>query len=215
MSAQALAQGRPMTASRPDEEDFPEVQFENRIRFFDVVDLVFTRATLSPGSQLFAGFFMALAVLAILAAAPPDLWVPFLIIGIFVGTGFLLLPFSWWTYLAVPELMQETVEADPSGMRIHVMNRIVVHPWTVYRTAIETNRLFVLRSRIVPSQIFTKRGLEQVQVDAFRAILDEVGLLGATAEEQRRKAWIGFVVGAVIAVLLPLGFAALSLVVPA
>ena len=197
------------------EDDFPEVTFENRIRYLDVVDLVFTRAIHSPGMQLFAGFFLALGLLAILAAVSADLWVPFFITGVAVGTGIVLLPFTWSTYLAVPELMRETVEADPSGMRIHVMDRIVEHPFTVYRTAIETNRLFILRSRVVPTQIFTKRGLPPEVVDEFRAILEEVGLLTATSQEQRRKAWIGFVVGAVLAVGLPLLFSAISLLAPA
>lgn len=196
------------------EEAFPEVRFENRINFFDVVDLVFTRATLSPGMQLLAGFFTALGLLAVLGGTPPDLWVPLLIIGISLGTGLVLLPFTWWTYLAVPELMKETVEADPSGMRIHVLDRIVLHPFTVYRAATETDRLFILRSRVVPSQIFTKRGIPTADADTFRAILREVGLLTETAQAQRRKAWIGFIVGAVVAVGLPLVFTLIGLLLP-
>ena len=198
----------------PVDDDVPAVRFDNRIGFLDVVDLVFTRATLSPGMQLFAGFFVALGLIVVLAAGPADLWFPFLVTGIAIGTGLILLPFSWSTYLAVPELMEETVEADPSGMRIHVFNRIVEHPWTVYRSAAETNRLFLLRSRIVPPQIFTKRGIPTAEVDTFRAILEEVGLLSETAEVQRRKAWIGFIVGAAIAIGLPLLFSAISLLAP-
>jgi hypothetical protein len=198
-----------------DEQDFPEVAFENRIRFLDIVDLVFTRATLSPGLQMFAGFFVTLALLFVLAAGPADVWIPFLLTGLALGTGIILLPFTWSTYLAVPELMEEKVEADPSGMRIHVLGRIVEHPWTVYRNATETNRLFLLRSRIVPSQIFTKRGLPAADIDAFRAILDEVGLLAVPLAAQRRKAWIGFAVGAALAIGLPLLFNAILLFAPA
>jgi hypothetical protein len=192
------------------EDDFPEVTFENRIRFLDIVDLVFTRATLSPGLQMGAGFFLALGLLFILAGGPPDVWVPFLITGLALGTGIILLPFTWSTYLAVPELMEETVEADPSGMRIHVLNRIVEHPWTVYRTSVETNRLIVLRSRIVPTQVFTKRGIPEAAVDTFREILKEVGLLSESVQAQRRKAWIGFIVGVVLGIGLPLVFNLLS-----
>lgn len=208
-------QPRQAAPPRPVDESFPEVEFDNRIGFLDVVDLAFTRATLSPGAQLFAGFFMALGLLAVLGGTPPGVWVPLLIVGLFVGTGIIFLPFSWFTYLAVPELMNEKVEADPSGMRIHVLERIVVHPWTVYKFAIETPRLFILRSRVVPSQIFATRGLSAPQVGAFRAILQEVGLLTETADQQRRKAWIGFIVGAVVAVLLPFLFAILSFLAPA
>ena len=206
-----------MTQTPPaqDEDEFPEVTFESRIRYLDVVDLVFTRATVSPGMQLFAGFFLALALLVVLAAGPADLWVPFLITGLAVGTGIILLPFTWSTYVAVPELMREKVEADPSGMRIHVMDRIVEHPFTVYRSATETNRLFILRSRVVPTQVFTKRGIPTEDVDEFRAILREVGLLTQTADQQRRKALIGFVVGTVLAVGLPLLFSVISLLAPA
>ncbi|HXG25993.1 MAG TPA: hypothetical protein VNL94_03960 [Candidatus Binatia bacterium] len=203
-----------ITNAAPD-DDVPEVRFENRIRYLDIVDLVFTRAILSPGMQLFAGFLITLGLLGVLGAMPPDLWVPLLITGLAVGTGLIFLPFTWTTYMAVPELMNETVEADASGMRIHVMDRIVEHPFSVYRAASETDRLFILRSRIVPTQIFTKRGMQPPEIEAFREILREAGALTDTAQGERRKAWIGFIVGAVLAIVLPLGFTLLTRLAPA
>jgi hypothetical protein len=193
----------------------PQVRFDNRIRFLDVLDLVFARASLSPGMQLFAGFFIALGFLAVLGAVPPDVWVPLLITGLAIGTGIIYLPFTWTTYLAVPELTRETVEADPSGMRIHILDRIVEHPWQAYGSASETDRLFILRSRIVPTQIFTKRGIPPADVDTFRDLLTGAELLTETARQQRRKAVIGFIVGASIAILLPLLFNLLAILVPA
>ena len=196
-------------------DDPPQVTFDNRIRFPDVLDLVFTRAALSPGMQLFAGFFIALGLLAVLGAVPADVWVPLLITGLAIGTGIIYLPFTWTTYLAVPELTRETVEADASGMRIHILDRIVEHPWQAYGSASETDRLFILRSRIVPTQIFTKRGIPPGDVQTFRGLLTQAELLTETARQQRRKAWIGFIVGAAIAIVLPLLVNLLAIMVPA
>ena len=100
-------------------------------------------------------------------------------------------------------------------MRIQIGDRIIEHPFTVYRSLTETNRLFILRSRVVPSQVFTKRSMQAADVDAFREILTEVGLLTETARAQRRKAWIGFVVGTVLAVGVPLFFGLLSMLMSA
>jgi hypothetical protein len=197
------------------DDDRPQVTFDNRIRFLDVLDLVFARAALSPGMQLFAGFFIALGLLAVLGAVPADVWVPLLITGLAIGTGIIYLPFTWTTYLAVPELTRETVEADASGMRIHILDRIVEHPWQAYGSASETDRLFILRSRIVPTQIFTKRGIPPADVATFRGLLTEAELLTETAGQQRRKALIGFVVGSAIAILLPLLINLLTILVPA
>src|SRR5690349_7614123 len=157
--------------SDPDDPDDPYVKFESRISIRDVADLVFTRATHSTGAQGIAGFLMTLGLVGAAARVPPDLWVPPLLLSLAIGTGFLLLPFIWWSYLSAPELMHETVEADTSGMLIQVADRTLRHPWTVYRTAQETNRLFILTSRVVRPLMFTKRELSAADAETFRTIL--------------------------------------------
>src|SRR5215210_1916247 len=115
----------------PEERDAdnPYVEFVSRISIRDVADLVFTRATRSTGAQGIAGFLMTLGLLGAFGGAQPELWVPPIILSIGIATGFLLLPFIWWRYLAAPDLMQERVQADTSGMIIHVAERTIRHPW--------------------------------------------------------------------------------------
>ncbi|HET9852799.1 MAG TPA: hypothetical protein VFP56_09865 [Candidatus Limnocylindrales bacterium] len=186
-------------ASDDDERDGPYVKFESRISIRDVADLVFTRATRSTGAQGIAGFLMTLGLLGLFRGVHPDLWVPPLILSAAIGTGFLLLPFIWWSYLAAPELMVQTVEADTSGMILHVADREIRQPWTVYRTAQETQRLFILTSRVVRPQMFTKRDLPESDAASFRTILDEVDLLRSMDEGPRYRTWLAFLIGAAIA----------------
>jgi hypothetical protein len=188
----------PVTDDEPTE---PYARFTSRITIADVADLVFTRAITSAGAQAIAGFLITIGLLAALAGAAPDLWVALLIIGAAVGTGFVLLPFIWWSYVAVPEMLLETIEADPSGMRIHVGDREVTHPWTIYQRAVETDKVFILNSRVVRAQVFAKRDATADEVDDFRAILREVELLDASAQPQPLRSWIGFLVGGATAVI--------------
>jgi hypothetical protein len=199
-------QGTEPAADTPDLEaeaadpDDPYVKFESRISIGDVADLVFTRATHSTGAQGIAGFLMTLAIMGAVARVHPDLWVPPFIISIAIGTGFLLLPFIWWSYLGAPELMHETVEADRSGMLIHVADRTLRHPWTVYRTAQETKRLFIITSRVVRPLMFTKRELSVEDAAAFRTILTRVDLLRAMDEGPRYRTLLAFVIGGAVAI---------------
>lgn len=176
------------------------VKFESRISIRDVADLVFTRATHSTGAQGIAGFLMTLGLLGAFGGAHPDLWVPPLILSIAIGTGFILLPFIWWSYLSAPQLLRSTVEADPSGMIIHVGDRQLRHPWTVYRTAQETNRLFILTSRVVQPQMFTKRDLTATEAESFRTLLGRVELLRQMDEGPRYRTWLAFLIGGAVAV---------------
>lgn len=182
------------------DRDGPYVRFESRISIRDVADLVFTRATRSTGAQGMAGFLMTLGLLGAFRGVHPDLWVPPLILSIAIGTGFVLLPFIWWSYLSNPALLVQMVEADPSGMIIHVADRQVRHPWTVYRTAQETKRLFILTSRVVRPQMFTKRDVSEAEAAAFRSILDEVDLLRSMDEGPAYRPWVAFLVGAAVAI---------------
>jgi hypothetical protein len=187
-------------SSEDADPDDPYVKFESRISIRDVADLVFTRATRSTGAQGIAGFLMTLALLGAFRGVHPDLWVLPLLLSIAIGTGFVLLPFIWWSYLSAPELLVQTVEADPSGMIIHVADRQVRHPWTFYRTAQETNRLFILTSRVVRPQMFTKRDVSAADAAAFRTILARVELLREMDEGPRSRTWLAFLVGAAVAI---------------
>jgi hypothetical protein len=187
-------------AMAEEEDDGPYVKFESRISIRDVADLVFTRATRSTGAQGMAGFLMTLGLLGAIGGAHPDLWVPPLILSLAIGTGFVLLPFIWWSYLSAPEMMKATVEADPSGMILRLGERELRHPWTVYRTAQETNRLFILTSRVVQPQMFTKRDLAPADAAAFRTILGRVELLREMDTGPRYKTWLAFLIGAVVAI---------------
>jgi hypothetical protein len=178
------------------------VKFESRISIRDVTDLVFTRATHSTGAQGIAGFLMTLGLIGAFARVHPDLWVPPLVLSLAIGTGFLLLPFIWWSYLSAPELMHETVEADTSGMLIHVADRTIRHPWTVYRTAQETRRLFILTSRVVRPLMFTKRELAPADAETFRTILTKVDLLRSMDEGPRYRTWLAFVIGGAVAIVV-------------
>lgn len=191
--------------------DDPYVSFVSRISIRDVADLVFTRATRSTGAQGIAGFLLTLGLIGAFIGIHPDLWVPPTILSIAIGTGFLLLPFIWWRYLAAPELMEEQVEADTSGMIINVAERSIRHPWTVYRTAQETNRLFILTSRVVRPLMFTKREMAASEAEAFRTILTKVDLLRSMDDGPRYRPWLAFVIGGVVAIATLLAARALHL----
>lgn len=194
-----------------DDPDNPYVTFVSRISIRDVVDLVFTRATHSTGAQGIAGFLMTMAIVGAFSGVHPDLWVPPFILSLGVGTGFILLPFIWWSYLSAPELMEEEVEADTSGMIIQVAGRSIRHPWTVYRTAQETKRLFILTSRVVRPLMFTKRGMPADAAEAFRTILSKVDLLRRMDEGPRYRTLVAFVIGGGVAIATLLGARALHL----
>ena len=201
-----ITQGRTMERP-PDERDAPYVKFESQISIRDVVDLVFTRATHSTGAQGIAGFLLTLGILGAIGGVHPDLWVPPVVLSLAIGTGFILVPFIWWSYLAAPELIHSTVEADTSGMIISIAERQLRHPWSVYRAAQETKRLFILTSRVVQPQMFTKRDLPAADAETFRAILSEVGLLRRMDEGPRYRTWLAFLIGgaAAIGVLIVAG----------
>ncbi len=182
------------------EPDAPYVRFTSRISIRDVADLVFTRATHSVGAQGIAGFLMTLGLMGAFGGVHPDLWVPPRVVSVAIGTGFILLPFIWWSYLAAPETIEQTVEADPSGMILHVGEREIRHRWTAYQAAQETKRLFILTSRIVQPQMFTKRDVAEADAAAFREILREVDLLRRMDEGPRYRTWLGFLVGGVVAI---------------
>jgi hypothetical protein len=202
-AAGALAAGDAEIPDHEESERDPSyVKFDSRISIGDVADLVFTRATHSTGAQAIAGFLMTLGLIGAFARVHPDLWVPPLVLSLAIGTGFLLLPFIWWSYLSAPELMHETVEADTSGMLIHVADRTIRHPWTVYRTAQETKRLFILTSRVVRPLMFTKRELPPGDAEAFRAILSKVELLRSMDEGPRFRTWLAFVLGGAVAIVV-------------
>lgn len=199
------------TPSDPVASEEPYARFDSRISVRDVADLVFTRATHSTGAQGIAGFLMTMGLLGAIGGAHPDLWVPALILSLAIGTGFILLPFIWWSYLSAPELLNSTVEADPSGMIIEVGDRQIRHPWTVYQTAQETNRLFILTSRVVQPQMFTKRDLPEAETAAFRAILTRRDLLRPMDEGPRWRTWLAFLIGAAVAVAVLLVAGAIRL----
>jgi hypothetical protein len=190
-------------AHRIDPDD-PYVTFESRISIRDVADLVFTRATHSTGAQAIAGFLMTMGLVGAFARVEPELWVLPVILALAIGTGFLLLPFIWWSYLSAPELLRESVEADVSGILIRVGDRTIRHPWTAYRTAEETKRLFILTSRVVRPLVFTKRELPRARAEAFRAILAKVDLLRSMDAGPRYRTWLAFVVGGAVAVVVAL-----------
>lgn len=192
----------PSPAGDADEErDGPYALFESRLTIRDVADLVFTRAVRSMGAQGIAGFLMAAALLGASTGAHPDIWVPLLLLGAAIGSGFVLLPFIWWSFLSNPQLLVQTVEADTSGLIVRFGDRTLRHPWTVYRSAQETNRLFILTSRVVQPQMFTKRGVEPADVAAFRSVLDSVDLARVSDAGPRYGPLLAFLVGAVVAIV--------------
>ena len=211
ITREAAARDPDLRAAGADEPDELYVSFESRISIRDVADLVFTRATHSSGAQGIAGFLMTISLLGAAARIHPDLWVPPLLLSLAIGTGFLLLPFIWWRYLAAPELMLEKVEADTSGMLIHVADRTIRHPWTVYRTAQETNRLFILTSRVVRPLMFTKRELSATDAESFRAILARFDLLRPMDEGPRFRTVLAFVIGGAVAIGLLLAAGAIRI----
>ncbi len=198
----------PSDGRDPDE---PYAKFTSRISIRDVADLVFTRATRSVGAQAIAGFLMTLGLLGAFGGVHPDLWVPPLVVSVAIGTGFILLPFIWWSYLSAPETMEQTVEADPSGMILHVGGREIRHRWTAYRAAQETDRLFILTSRIVQPQMFTKREVAESDAAAFREILRQVDLLRQMDEGPRYRTWLAFLLGGGIAVAVLVAAGAIRL----
>lgn len=194
-----ITQGRTIETT-PEERDGPYVEFESFISIRDVVDLVFTRATHSTGAQGIAGFLLTLGLLGAIGGAHPDLWVPPVVLSLAIGTGFILVPFIWWSYLSAPELIRTTVEADTSGMIITIGERQLRHPWTVYRAAQETDRLFILTSRVVQPHMFTKRDVPASDAEAFRRILGQVDLLRPMDEGPRYRTWLAFLIGGAVAV---------------
>lgn len=177
------------------------VRFVSRISFGDIAESLFAITTRSTGVQAVMGFMVGLGVIGLLAGAPLDVWLPPVLIGLAVGTGVVFAPFAWWSLRKRKDLLTETVEADGSGLTIESPGTHIRQEWTVYREARETGRLFILTSGGTAAQMFSKHGVSQSDVEAFRSILRQTGLLRERPAAQRFRAWLGFAAGAVAAIV--------------
>lgn len=171
-------------------------------------DVVWNAATLMRRSAImiaFGTFATATSAVAIVEGDPTG--IVFLALGLSFLTGLFVAPFVWWAVHRRRDLVLAPldVEADTHGLSIASSYGSTQHAWSVFRSARETSRAFVLDTGIGSAALITKRGVDPGTVSAFRGHLVRAGLLRlpVTAMDRIRPLlWVGVglaVAGALIA----------------
>lgn len=141
------------------------------------------------GSYLVAFGALAIALTPLPIAAVP------LLLGLGFLSGLILVPAEWRPYSRRPELKNEAIEADGDGISIRTGTIETRHAWSVFRRARESWRAFVLVPAGPVAELISKRAVPLTDVDAFRALLVEAGLLRPPTRADRLRPWLGFVIG--------------------
>jgi tetrahydromethanopterin S-methyltransferase subunit F len=121
--------------------------------------------------------------------------------GLVMVTGAFSVPFVWWAVRRRPDLLlaAHTVEADESGLTMSTNNAAGRQDWSVYRTGSETAHAFILGTGAGMSFLVPKRGGTAEQIDAFRQLLDDAGLLARPNEPSYSRRLAGVAIGLVAA----------------
>ena len=134
------------------------------------------------GVALLFGTF--LTVLGVIGLVDGDLVGSLLtvVFGLSFLSGTMIVPFMYWSIHRRRDLVLApiAVEADEAGIRISAAYGTSQHAWTVYRSARETSRAFLLDVGTGAASLLTKRDVALEDVEAFRALLSRVGLLAPT-----------------------------------
>lgn len=132
----------------------------------------------------------------------------FLVMGLSFLTGLFVVPFVWWGIRQRRDLVLASidVEANAQGLSLTTTQGGSHQDWSVFRKASETSRAFMLDTGAGAVMLITKRGVDAADVDTFRNLLVQGGLLPARRTAiQRLRPLLWVAIGLAAAAALPLG----------
>jgi YcxB-like protein len=177
------------------------VRFRSRMTFRDVISQISDATFRSAWAQGFGAWSLTLTVALVVSGQPWEAWVPGLIIAIGFFTGLPIAPVAWWSYSRRRDLLSEDVEADRSGLTIRSAAGENHQLWSAYRMARETSRTFVLLTGGVGGQIFPKGDMSGAEIEAFRGLLQGIGILRKPRTIDLARPALGLILGFVLALV--------------
>jgi len=165
------------------------------------------------GLVLMFGAFATLSSILGLVLVGDAMSLIFLLLGLSFLSGLFAVPFVWWSIRRRRDLLLAPFEvvADAEGIAMTASYGSSRHAWSVYRRIRETDRAFLLDAGTGAGAIITKRGVPDVDVAAFRALLIRVGVLstpGGLRRFLRPLVWLA--IGSGLALALWFGPRALT-----
>ncbi len=120
-----------------------------------------------------------------------------LAIGLAVLTGAIVVPFVWWAIRQRRDLVLAALDvtADRSGLTITSTQASTRQDWSIYRRAYETSRAFLLNTGTSATVLLAKRGMSSTELEAFRTLLAEIGLLRPARPSDRIRPLVWVAVG--------------------
>ena len=102
-----------------------------------------------------------------------------IVLGLVLLTGIVVFPFLWWSIRTRRDLILAPVEvvADSAGLAMTSAQSSGRHDWSVFRRARETDQAIILETGTHLVFMLPKRGATDADLQAFRRLLVEVGLL--------------------------------------
>jgi hypothetical protein len=124
-----------------------------------------------------------------------------LAIGLALLTGAMIVPFVWWSIRQRRDLVLAVLDvtADRAGLTITSTQASTRQDWSIYRRVNETSRAFLLSTGMSATVLLAKRGMSPTELDAFRALLAEVGLLRPARRFDRIRQLVWVAVGLALA----------------
>lgn len=154
----------------------PGLQLRYRPTMADLLRLNAALARRSLVSLAFAGFITGGGLVAIINGDP--LGVLMIVFGVSLVTGIYVVPFVWLMARRRADLVLAEVDvvADATGFTMTTAVSTTRLAWSVYRRVRETGDAFLFDSGLGRTVFILKRGADQQQLHALRALLDATEL---------------------------------------
>lgn len=136
-------------------------------------------------------------------------WAPPLVFGLALLTGAYAVPFVWWTIRRRRDLMLVAIDvlADSEGVELASAVASGRQSWSMFRRARELPSAFLFETGTSLSMAVPTNGASTADLEAFRALLVDLGLLRPSDGAELRRTLVGTAIGliaAIVALGLPL-----------
>ncbi len=142
-------------------------------------------------------------VTLVLATDLPLAWAPPLVFGLAMLTGTFTVPFVWWTIRRRRDLILAPMEvtADAEGVELTSAVASGRQAWSIFRRARELPSAFLFETGTSLAMSIPTSGAPPAELEAFRVLLADVGLLRSTDGGDLRQTLIGTAIGLVAAIV--------------
>lgn len=160
----------------------------------------------SPLSLVLGTFMVATGAVAVALGDLVSLLI--LLVGLSFLSGVFVAPFTWWSIRQRKDLVlaPADIEATAQGLSMTSSMASSRQAWSFYRRARETRHAFLLEIGTGSVVLLTKRDIAPADVQAFRVLLVQAGLLSQqTSKVERWRPLLWVAVGLVVSAALLLG----------